>query len=203
VSGASLELEFAIQTISSLRVPLSQASTDGGRPLLPGATVKGATRRSAAAIAAVLGLPPCRVDGDPQCPLCRLFGAAGLAGAVHWSAASLAGRDQTTRWPDVLDARRRQPVDRASGLSTGTPLPTRVAFPAGLQFHGSLHGWLAGDGRADAALLAAALLRLHYLAGGNAAGFGRVSVAVSALRLAGEPQDVDAVLDALVIQEVV
>lgn len=203
MSGTPLVLEFAVQTVSPLRLPVLQAPMAGSRPLLPGATVKGAARRSAAAIAAVLGLRPCRGDGDPQCPLCRLFGAAGVAGAVRWSAATLAEDGHATRWPDVLDARRRQPVDRALGSSAGAPLPTRLAFPAGLQFQARLDGWLAGDGRADAALLTAALLRLPYVGGGNAAGFGRVSVAISGLRLAGEAQDVDALLDSLLPQEVV
>ncbi len=203
MSGTSLVLEFAVQTVGPLRVPVLQAPMAGSRPLLPGATVKGAARRSAAAIATVLGLPPCRGDGDPRCSLCRLFGAAGVAGAVHWSAATLAEAGHPTRWPDILDARRRHPVDRALGLSAGPPLPTRLAFPAGLRFQASLDGWLAGDGRADAALLAAALLRLPYVGGGNAAGFGRVSVAISRLRLAEEAQDVDALLDSLLSQEVV
>jgi CRISPR/Cas system CSM-associated protein Csm3 (group 7 of RAMP superfamily) len=203
VSVTSLALDFTIQTVSPLRVPVLQASMAGGGPLLPGSAVKGAARRSAAAIAALLGLPRCQQDGDPQCPLCRLFGAAGVAGAVHWSAAAVTGEDESARWPDLLDARRRQPVDRALGLSAGPPLATRLGFPAGSRLHASLHGWLAGDGRADAALLAAALLRLTYLGGGNAAGFGRVSVSVGGLRLAGEAQDVDALLDSMLSGEVV
>lgn len=202
MSRAWLALEYVIQTVSPLHVAAAQASVDGGEPLLPGTTLKGAARRSAAAIAELLGLPTCRQDGDPQCPLCRLFGAAGVAGAVRWSAAAPAPGDQTVARRDVL-AVRRQPVDRALGVSRDTPFATQVALPAGLRFHASLHGWLAGDGRSDAALLSATLLRLPNLAGGYATGFGRVSISVDAVRLAGEPQDVGALLDALLAQEVV
>lgn len=200
--GVPIALGFTIQTIGPLRLPVGQITPVPDQPLVPGATVKGAARRSAEIIAAVLGLAPCLRDGDAQCPLCRIFGAPGVAGPVHWSAAEASDGTPITHWPDVLDARRRHPIDRALGLSSGVSLPTRTALPEGLHLSANARGWLSGDGRADAALLAASLRQLHHLAGGKGAGFGRVSVSVNSLILAGASQDIDALVDSLIPQEV-
>jgi len=181
-----LSLEYRVRSLTPLRLPAGQSDPPRGAPSLAGATLKGAARHSAKAMAAVLQQASCQADGDPACPICRIFGAPGRDGAVRWGPATLESGQQSR---DALEMRRRRPVDRVSGLSADGPTRSRLALPAGLIFQARLHGWLADDGSADTALLVAALLRLEYLGGGQASGFGRVAITVGGIRLADESRD--------------
>jgi len=198
-----LSLEYQILTLAPLRLPDGQIRPTHGAPSLAGATLKGAARRSATTIAAVLQQRACQEDGDPSCPICRLFGAPGREGWLRWEPATLdTGQNQTPR-PDELEARRRRPVDVVSGRSTVGPTPSRLALPADLLFKARLHGWLAEDGLGDTALLVAALLRLEYLGGGQASGYGRVAVTTKTIRLAGESHDSATLVGSLLALEAV
>lgn len=194
------ELDYRLRTLAPLRLPTGSAA---GHSWLAGSLVKGAGRRSAVNIAALLNMVPCRADGDPQCTLCRLFGAPGLEAVLHWSPAAIIRAGPASEPGLGRHVRHRRPVNRTSGVSASEPDPARVALSAGLLFEGRLHGWLAGDGIADAAFVVAALHRLDQLGGGRASGHGRVGLTISSVRLGGEPGNWDELLSTLVVQEAV
>lgn len=201
MTGTPLVLTYQFTTTAPL---LLHGVTETAGAVVPGSTLKGATRRSADMAAAVVGLAPCRADGDPKCALCRLFGAAGSDGSVHWGAATLAEDAGTGPIPDALiEVRHRRPVNRALQTS-GTPDAfARNVLPPGLHFTGHVRGWLGTEAPAEAALLTVALQRLSALGGGRAAGYGQVSVEVLTVHLAGEARDAATILESLWLLEAV
>lgn len=201
--GTPLLLDYVIRTVSPLRLPALSGALAAAGPTLPGSTLKGAVRRSAVAMTALLQLPVCRADADSQCPICRIFGAPGGAACVLWADATLLEESPAPGRADALETRRRRAVDRSLGLSSGDPAGTSVALPVGLTFQARLHGLLADDGQADMAVLTAALLRTEWMAGGLSSGFGRVAVTVNALHLSGVRQDLEELLGALLAGEAV
>ena len=193
------DVEYQLQTLAPLRLPALPSGPTSEHSWLAGSLVKGAARRSAGHIAALLHMRPCLTDADPLCALCRLFGAPGLEAVLHWSPAIVRAE------PEAVTAlgwqvRHRRPVDRTSGVSAMASA-ARVAIPAGVLFEGRLQGWLAGDAIADAAFVVAALQRLEHVGGGEASGYGRVGLTVRSVRLGGEPRSCDELLATLVAQE--
>lgn len=195
MTGTSLVLTYQFTTTAPL---LLHDAAAGRGPLVPGSTLKGAARHSAEAAAAAVGLPPCRADGDSRCLLCRLFGAAGSAGSVHWTAAT--PTEDSASGPALaalVEVRRRRPVHRAFQTSGSADAFARTVLPPGLRFAGLVRGWLGADAEAEAALLTVALQRLARLGGGRAAGYGQVSVDVLTVHLAGEERAAAALLASL------
>jgi CRISPR/Cas system CSM-associated protein Csm3 (group 7 of RAMP superfamily) len=200
VPGTPITLDYQIRTLSPLGLAVPEG-TAGDPVTVPGSTLKGAARRSGAAVLALLGLPACRQDADPECPLCRLFGAPGLDAALHWAAATRNAEIATKPGPTALP--RRNAVDRSTGTSAREPVPAGLAVPGGMLLYAHVRGWLAQAASRDAGLLVAALERLEYLGGGRATGAGRVSVKVGTVRLGDEEVASAELLSSLLTQEAV
>lgn len=194
--GLQLSLHYRL----TAEGPLS-AGADGAGLRVRGSTIKGAARRQAVALAQALGLPPCLQDGAAECVLCRLFGAPGVEGALHWSdAAPAQARDAVSSPVAWRTARPRRPVSRALGTAVGGPALVERADAAGETLTGVVEGWLpfatAAEQQRAAALLVGALGLVRRI-GGQGDGAGAVRLSVEAVQLGDDERAAGSLLDLL------
>ncbi|MCL6451331.1 MAG: hypothetical protein K6T75_08575 [Acetobacteraceae bacterium] len=160
----------------------------GGRPVLPGSSLKGRVRRAVEALARDFGIRACQPQASPTCgpdgcPVCRMFGSPRAPGGLRF-------------WDTCLEeAGDRQAFEARShvGLMRGTGsayprrlwLEERVGTP-GCQYEARITGIVE---RFDLGLLLAALRQVEVIGGSGSRGTGWVTVRPAEVQWGGHTVD--------------
>jgi hypothetical protein len=187
--NAYLDVRYSVQSTGTW------LATGHAEPALQPSTLKGAIRQEAARWWLTSSGKTCQSEGDPSCPVCLLFGGAGLEGGLRWT--SLISASEREPVPLARTQRTRLHVDRARRTSR-LHAASSVEVAAGeFRWSGQVCGWLPRVDANPRALLLSALLSVRHVGAGAALGAGGIRLAIEQATFGGEAIDVDAVLGAL------
>jgi CRISPR/Cas system CSM-associated protein Csm3 (group 7 of RAMP superfamily) len=190
---------------------------------IPGSTIKGNARERSEQIARLFDLETREphVEGANLAGFSQsiqivdtVFGSRTYPGTLWFDDASLCEEDQalfetpsqgmTARYREFqVEPRTRVSMSRLTGSSRSGQLFTSEYGLAGLRFHGLIRGVLSGfplsDERANASytllLLLMGLLAIDRLGSNRSAGAGSCQTSILELRVNGQEQSVDSLLD--------
>ena len=232
--SAIAEIKVEYTTLSALAIlsgreeayaPLDQVVTEvGGKPVIPGSSLKGAVRSAVESLLAQRNIPVCVPDSavpkefsrekdkyargigrlpacegrtGKLCPVCQVFGAVDLAARATFLDAKPVGEAK-------LIERSHVALTRDNRAAAGGKLLQLQAVDAGTKFEGIVRVTNPQDWHIGSVLAGLKTLELTSLGGKKSVGYGEIEVKVASLKVLtwsdGEWQTCDAQPEAHYLQ---
>lgn len=208
VTTASLSIRAGDQPQEITDAPVIKI---GGKPVLPGSSLKGALRSSLEGLLAARGVSvcvpataipneikrekreqqylekigrkkPCEPQDKDLCPVCLIFGTAGQKSGLSGSAIFLDATLTGEVSPETLLERTHVAITRDTRSQAGGALVTVESVDAGAKFVGSVRLINPEDWQVGAILQAIEWLKQLGIGSKKTAGYGQLNIAVQSIQ---------------------